>query len=209
MNVSVWVIILIAVIVVMRDAKRKQQRQDHQDPGRAAQQMQQRPAQQMQQRPVQQMQQFVQQMQQRAAQPVQQRAAQPAQQNYRQAPQRAAYQQANGRYSRMPNPKQSGGHQAQPMQGGRAASGGDQPKPNDILSRAAANVRENEADELRMSTDPVRLVTDEPSELMRQVNDLMVMGYQADLSFERDFVAEGVELLAGYEISGELQEAKI
>jgi len=60
---------------------------------------------------------------------------------------------------------------------------------NDIMSRAVANVKENEVDELAKS-----------SELMNQVNDLMIMGYQADLSFARDFVAEGIDMLNSYEI---------
>ena len=38
------------------------------------------------------------------------------------------------------------------------------------------------------------------SELMYQVNDLIVMGYQADLTFERDFVSEGIDMLNNYEL---------
>lgn len=33
------------------------------------------------------------------------------------------------------------------------------------------------------------------SETMKEVNDLMIMGYSGSLTFERDFVAEGVEML--------------
>ncbi len=33
------------------------------------------------------------------------------------------------------------------------------------------------------------------SETMKKVNDLMIMGYSGNLTFERDFVAEGVEML--------------
>lgn len=62
-------------------------------------------------------------------------------------------------------------------------------KKNDIMSRAAANVKENEVDKLANS-----------GELMSQVNDLMIMGYPADLRFERDFVAEGIDMLNSYEI---------
>ena len=40
--------------------------------------------------------------------------------------------------------------------------------------------------------------------LMDQVNDLMIMGYQANLSFERDFVAEGVEMLNRFELPDEI-----
>lgn len=35
-------------------------------------------------------------------------------------------------------------------------------------------------------------------DLMQQVCDLMIMGYQPDLSFQRDFVSEGVEMLNGF-----------
>lgn len=88
-------------------------------------------------------------------------------------------------------------------------------QPNDILSRAAANVRENEQDQLEMEMDvrhPGSVMTrdahdligavdiSEGSELMCQVSDLMIMGYQADLTFERDFVSEGVEMLNSYEL---------
>lgn len=60
---------------------------------------------------------------------------------------------------------------------------------SDIVSRAVANVKENEVDELVKG-----------SELMNQVNDLMIMGYQEDLSFARDFVAEGIDMLNSYQI---------
>ena len=127
------------------------------------------------------------------------------QQNNQRPPQRTANQQANGRYSRMANPKQNTERPVQPAQGNRpAASGRNQAHPGDILSRAAANVRENEADELMLHMETGALVTDEPSELIREINDLIIMGYQADMSFERDFIAEGVELMNRYEISAEL-----
>ena len=88
-------------------------------------------------------------------------------------------------------------------------------RTDDILSRATANVRENEANQLvsemnesamqgRMMRDARMLANaidiNEESALMRQVNDLIVMGYQADLTFSRDFVAEGVEMLNSYEL---------
>lgn len=38
------------------------------------------------------------------------------------------------------------------------------------------------------------------SDILRQVNDLIVMGYSGDLNFERDFIAEGVEMLNSYEL---------
>ena len=39
----------------------------------------------------------------------------------------------------------------------------------------------------------------ETSEAMRQVNDLMIMGYQPQMTFERDFIGEGVSMLNRYE----------
>lgn len=88
------------------------------------------------------------------------------------------------------------------------------PEQNDIMSRAVANAKVNEVDELERSQSAVagkEASTDlcimmgivdvaNSSELMARVNDLMITGYQADLSFERDFVAEGVEMLNGYAI---------
>lgn len=85
-----------------------------------------------------------------------------------------------------------------------------QAKSNDILTRAAANVRENEQDELeRQMLDGAQTLVNAidiegTSELMREIDDLMIMGYQADLSFERDFVAEGVEMLNSYELPAEI-----
>lgn len=66
---------------------------------------------------------------------------------------------------------------------------------NDILSRATANVMENAEDELERQME-----ADNFGNLMREVSDLMITGYQADISFERDFLAEGMELLNRYEI---------
>lgn len=88
------------------------------------------------------------------------------------------------------------------------------PQPNDIMSRAVANAKENEADELQRSQS-VAVMNESPvdvhnmigvvditksSELMSQISDLMIMGYQSDLSFERDFVAEGIDMLNSYEM---------
>lgn len=39
----------------------------------------------------------------------------------------------------------------------------------------------------------------ESSELMRQVTDLIIMGYQPQLSGERDFVAEGIEMIHDFD----------
>ena len=46
---------------------------------------------------------------------------------------------------------------------------------------------------------PDSTTSDETSEdLMRTLDDLMVKGYEPHLTFERDFVAEGMELLNRY-----------
>lgn len=82
--------------------------------------------------------------------------------------------------------------------GQQAAVKGQQ---NDILSRATANVQEDAVDELRferkqeMAANTLELGMVETSELMQQISDLMITGYAGELSFERDFVAEGVEML--------------
>ena len=86
------------------------------------------------------------------------------------------------------------------------------PVKGDILSRADSNVNEQQTDELReqfyeKTGEPPKKVHGESEEecsLMDQVNDLMIMGYQANLSFERDFVAEGVEMLNRFELPDEI-----
>ncbi len=62
-------------------------------------------------------------------------------------------------------------------------------KTMDILHRAAENVAEFEGEDVL-----------ENSDFMKQVNDLMIMGYSQKLSYERDFVAEGVEMLNRFEL---------
>lgn len=109
----------------------------------------------------------------------------------------------NVRPNRMP------GQQTQSA-GGAAMAGCRRPQPNqaenDILKRATENVSENDGDELeqQMMAGAHELVNaidiDSASELMHEVEDLMIMGYQANLPFERDFIAEGVAMLNGYEL---------
>lgn len=86
----------------------------------------------------------------------------------------------------------------------------------DILSRANANVKENDRDMLNGGMQPgktpkgrkqKRYAAAELSEemitadgLMDEVRDLMIMGYRDRLTFERDFVSEGIEMLNHYEI---------
>ena len=106
-------------------------------------------------------------------------------------------------------PDQMAGRQTQSA-GGAAMAGYRRPQlnqaENDILKRAAENVNENDVDELeqQMMAGAHELVNaidiDSTSELMHEVEDLMIMGYQANLPFERDFIAEGVAMLNGYEL---------
>ena len=103
---------------------------------------------------------------------------------------------------------------------------GMQQRPNngsDILSRAKENVKENEADavqqeihaqvcrEYREHADTasdvavhkvlsVQCDTGEESDFMKKVNDLMITGYSGDLEFDRDFIAEGVDMLNRFSI---------
>lgn len=106
-------------------------------------------------------------------------------------------------------PDQMVGRQTQSA-GGAAMAGCRRPQlnqaENDILKRATENVSENDGDELeqQMMAGAHELVNaidiDSASELMHEVEDLMIMGYQANLPFERDFIAEGVAMLNGYEL---------
>ena len=98
---------------------------------------------------------------------------------------------------------------AKPTQAARPVSN---PGKGAILNRADSNVNENQTDELReqfykKTGNPPKKVHGECEDecsLMDQVNDLMIMGYQANLSFERDFVAEGVEMLNRFELPDEI-----
>lgn len=105
----------------------------------------------------------------------------------------------------------------QPGRNGQRASD-RQGRPGDILSRAAANVRENETDQMELLMNaPGGLIggmteygglsgvidIGASSELMREISDLMIMGYQAEPVSTRDFIAEGVEMLGRYEVPGE------
>lgn len=106
-------------------------------------------------------------------------------------------------------PNQMPGQRTQSA-GGAAMADCRRPQPNqaenDILKRATENVSENDGDELeqQMMAGAHELVNaidiDSASELMHEVEDLMIMGYQANLPFERDFIAEGVAMLNGYEL---------
>lgn len=134
------------------------------------------------------------------------------QQNVR--PNQMPRQQQNVRPNQMAGrqnvrPNQMPGQRTQSA-GGAAMAGCRRPQPNqaenDILKRATENVSENDGDELeqQMMAGAHELINaidiDSASELMHEVEDLMIMGYQANLPFERDFIAEGVAMLNGYEL---------
>ena len=93
----------------------------------------------------------------------------------------------------------------------------------DILSRAKTNVREEAADtfkqqahaevcaEYRSHAEVAADLTahkghspecdfEGESDLVKRVNDLIVMGYSGEMDFERDFVAEGVEMLNSFSL---------
>lgn len=89
---------------------------------------------------------------------------------------------------------------------------------SDILSRAKENVQENVPDKVvqqvhaevcrdyrataHASTDvaehkeqSVWCDTGEESDIIKRVNDLIITGYSGDMEFDRDFIAEGVDML--------------
>ena len=93
----------------------------------------------------------------------------------------------------------------------------------DILSRAKENVQENEPDKVaqelhaEVCRDYREQAAAKPdvqvhmeqshdgepygeSDILKRVNDLMVTGYSGEMKFERDFIAEGVEMLNGFGI---------
>ena len=94
---------------------------------------------------------------------------------------------------------------------------------SDILSRAKENVQENEMDEMQqqihaevcrdyrdtshkgLDVDTHKVLsencdTGEESDIIKKVNDLIVTGYSGDMNFERDFIAEGVDMLNRFTI---------
>ena len=98
---------------------------------------------------------------------------------------------------------------------------GAQQKPaqkSDIISRAKGNVEETVPDKVEQqvhaevcrdfratahATSDVAVHkeesplcdTGEESDIIKRVNDLIVTGYSGDMNFERDFIAEGVDML--------------
>lgn len=85
----------------------------------------------------------------------------------------------------------------------------DTPK-DDVLTRAKKSVAENFDNHTKDPdfSDPKKSVpftpfteqpeSDDSGSLMQSVQDLIVKGYEPKLSFERDFIAEGMDLLNQY-----------
>ena len=94
---------------------------------------------------------------------------------------------------------------------------------SDILSRAKENVQENVPDKVvqqahaevcrdyrataNASTDvaehkeqSVWCDTGEESDIIKRVNDLIITGYNGDMEFDRDFIAEGVDMLSRFTV---------
>lgn len=111
----------------------------------------------------------------------------PAQQTQKSRPQQAPRKQAASQAYRATQ-KQESYRAAQEQKSYRAAQEEAAGQQKDILARAAENVRENDVDEL------------EQQDLMGAVENLMIMGYQPELSYQRDFLAEGIEMLNTYTV---------
>lgn len=107
------------------------------------------------------------------------------QQKYPQAAQRAQSYQP-----------QQGTQPYQPRQAevGRYEQSVPQEEPGDIVSRAVRHVGENEVDML------------EQENFLANVETLMITGYQAKLTYERDFLSEGMDLLNSYRIPDAVPE---
>ncbi len=88
----------------------------------------------------------------------------------------------------------------------------------DILSRARENVKENEPDKMQQQIHAevcrdfrtnasttadvaehkelsVFCDSGEESDIIKRVNDLIITGYSGEMEFDRDFIAEGVDML--------------
>ena len=91
----------------------------------------------------------------------------------------------------------------------------------DIVTRAKSNVAQNAADTFRQQAHAQvcgeyrshaevapdlhehkgyskECAFEDESDLVKRVNDLIVMGYDGNMKFDRDFIAEGVEMLNSF-----------
>lgn len=55
--------------------------------------------------------------------------------------------------------------------------------------------QETQSVEKRKETNVVQLPEPPDEDLIQEINDLMVKGYEGEMTFSRDFVAEGIEML--------------
>ncbi|MDY5884081.1 MAG: hypothetical protein SPJ65_12295 [Roseburia sp.] len=67
-----------------------------------------------------------------------------------------------------------------------------QEQENSILERANLNLQEYEGDV--------------ESDMLSQVNDRIVTGYSGEMEFERDFIAEGIEMLNSFQVPDSVEQ---
>lgn len=85
------------------------------------------------------------------------------------------------------------------------SSGGSVPKTADSgvsgrkLAADMPKEKEYRQKEKHISVQQTDVTAEESSELMRIVEERMILGYQEKLSFERDFVGEGMEMLSRFD----------
>lgn len=103
------------------------------------------------------------------------------------------------------NNRQTGGRSFRNSPPRSTSSSGRKPaasKPQeDILSRSKQNVAETDPVSAPVADTLTDTVAAEPfsdENLMAAVEDLIVKGYEPKLSFERDFISEGMDLLNKY-----------
>jgi len=86
---------------------------------------------------------------------------------------------------------------------------GPQQTGRDILSRARDNVAEDFSDNAAEERDTCRYTADMPDDcdLMREVQELIVTGYQPRLPGQRDFLAEAQNMLAGFVIGDDTYDS--
>ena len=69
-----------------------------------------------------------------------------------------------------------------------------------VSSAEAAYVAKDRAEHMKMHMEPAPGVEDE--NLLGSVEDLMIKGYDGNLSFERDFVGEAMDMINRFTLAG-------
>ena len=146
--------------------------------------------------------------------PVQRKMAEYQERQQRMMRQRTAPQTATQRDAYYYNQQKNMKARLQQQYGVQQASNAK----TDILSKARENVKETVQDavlqqthaevcrdyrengNVTMHVDTHKAVseycdTGEESDIIKKVNDLIVTGYSGDMTFERDFIAEGIDIL--------------